>query len=35
LEEGYRIKVLETKYETIGVDTPQDLEKVRQYLGAK
>ncbi|MDD4980298.1 MAG: 3-deoxy-manno-octulosonate cytidylyltransferase [Candidatus Omnitrophica bacterium] len=32
LEEGFRIKVIETKYETIGVDTPQDLEKVREYL---
>jgi 3-deoxy-manno-octulosonate cytidylyltransferase (CMP-KDO synthetase) len=34
LEEGYRIKVMETKYETIGVDTPQDLEKVKAYLEA-
>ncbi len=32
LEEGYKIKVLETKYETIGVDTPADLEKVKDYL---
>lgn len=32
LEEGLRIKVIETKYETIGVDTPADLEKVREYL---
>jgi 3-deoxy-manno-octulosonate cytidylyltransferase (CMP-KDO synthetase) len=32
LEEGFRIKVIETKYETIGVDTPGDLEKVKQYL---
>lgn len=32
LEEGYRIKVIETKYDTIGVDIPQDLEKVKQYL---
>ena len=32
LEEGYKIKVLETKYETIGVDTPADLEKVKAYL---
>ncbi len=32
LEEGYRIKVIETKYDTIGVDTPEDLEKVKQYL---
>jgi len=32
LEEGLRIKVIETKYETIGVDTPADLEKVKEYL---
>jgi 3-deoxy-manno-octulosonate cytidylyltransferase (CMP-KDO synthetase) len=32
LEAGYRIKVIETKHETIGVDTPQDLEKVKEYL---
>lgn len=32
LEEGYKIKVIETKYETIGVDTPADLEKVKEYL---
>lgn len=32
LEEGYRIKVLETKFDTIGVDTPEDLKKVEEYL---
>ena len=32
LEEGFRIKVVETKYDTIGVDTPEDLERVREYL---
>lgn len=32
LEEGYRIKVIETKYDTIGVDTPEDLEKVIRHL---
>jgi len=32
LEEGYRIKVLETKFDTIGVDTVEDLEKVKQAL---
>jgi len=32
LEEGFRIKVIETTYDTIGVDTPQDLEKVKEYL---
>jgi 3-deoxy-manno-octulosonate cytidylyltransferase (CMP-KDO synthetase) len=32
LQEGYRIKVVETKAETIGVDTPDDLEKVISHL---
>ncbi|MDP2941537.1 MAG: 3-deoxy-manno-octulosonate cytidylyltransferase [Candidatus Omnitrophota bacterium] len=32
LEEGFRIKVIETKYETVGVDTPEDLETVKQHL---
>jgi 3-deoxy-manno-octulosonate cytidylyltransferase (CMP-KDO synthetase) len=32
LEEGFRIKVIETKYDTISVDTPQDLERVKRYL---
>lgn len=32
LEEGFRIKVIETKFDTIGVDTPEDLEKVRDHL---
>lgn len=32
LEEGYKIKVLETKYDTIGVDTAEDLEKVKALL---
>ncbi|MDD5618088.1 MAG: 3-deoxy-manno-octulosonate cytidylyltransferase, partial [Candidatus Omnitrophica bacterium] len=32
LENGYRIKTVETKFETYGVDTPHDLLKVRKYL---
>ncbi|TRZ96494.1 3-deoxy-manno-octulosonate cytidylyltransferase [bacterium] len=32
LEEGFRIKVLETKFDTIGVDTPEDLKKIKLYL---
>ncbi|MDP2939256.1 MAG: 3-deoxy-manno-octulosonate cytidylyltransferase [Candidatus Omnitrophota bacterium] len=32
LEAGYKIKVLETKYDTVGVDTPEDLGKVEQLL---
>ncbi|MCM8771046.1 MAG: 3-deoxy-manno-octulosonate cytidylyltransferase [Candidatus Omnitrophica bacterium] len=31
LENGFRIKTVETKFDTIGVDTPEDLEKVRKY----
>lgn len=29
LENGYRIQVLETNYQCVGVDTPEDLERVR------
>ncbi|MFH0855326.1 MAG: 3-deoxy-manno-octulosonate cytidylyltransferase [Candidatus Omnitrophota bacterium] len=32
LEEGFRIKVIETNFDTVGVDTPEDLEKVKEYL---
>lgn len=32
LEEGFKIKVIETKCDTIGVDTPEDLVKVKEYL---
>jgi len=32
LQEGFKIKVIETKYDTIGVDTPQDLERVKASL---
>ncbi|MBI4707416.1 MAG: 3-deoxy-manno-octulosonate cytidylyltransferase [Candidatus Omnitrophica bacterium] len=32
LEEGFRIKVIETKYDSVGVDTPEDLERVKEYL---
>ena len=30
LEHGIRIKAVETAYDTIGVDTPEDLERVRR-----
>lgn len=33
LEAGYRIKVLLTEYDGIGVDTENDLKKVREILG--
>lgn len=32
LENGYKIKVLETTYDTVGIDTPQDLEKAKAIL---
>ncbi len=32
LENGFRIKVMETGYDSIGVDTPADLEKVLERL---
>lgn len=35
LEQGFRIKVIETKVSTIGVDTPADLEKVKKILSGK
>ena len=33
LERGYKIKVAETSSEPVCVDTPQDLERVRQMIG--
>lgn len=35
LEHGYRIKTIETKFETVGIDTPEDLEKARAVLLAR
>jgi 3-deoxy-manno-octulosonate cytidylyltransferase (CMP-KDO synthetase) len=34
LEHGIRIKAVETLYDSIGVDTPADLEQVRRLLSA-
>ncbi len=34
LENGYRIRVVETEYESLGVDTPEDLERVRELFEA-
>ena len=35
LEKGYRIKVIETKFDTIGIDTPEDLEKAVETIKGK
>jgi 3-deoxy-manno-octulosonate cytidylyltransferase (CMP-KDO synthetase) len=32
LENGYKIKTIETEYETIGVDTPEDLKKAESMM---
>jgi 3-deoxy-manno-octulosonate cytidylyltransferase (CMP-KDO synthetase) len=34
LENGFKIRVVETDYESLGVDTPGDLERVRQLIRA-
>jgi len=34
LQHGFRISTAETSADTIGVDTPEDLERVRQLLAA-
>lgn len=34
LEHGYRIRTVETTTDTIGVDTPEDLERVRRLVEA-
>ncbi|WP_124564057.1 3-deoxy-manno-octulosonate cytidylyltransferase [Ectobacillus antri] len=33
LENGYTIKVIETTYDAVGVDTPEDIQKVERILG--
>jgi 3-deoxy-manno-octulosonate cytidylyltransferase (CMP-KDO synthetase) len=35
LEYGYKIKVIETEYDTIGVDTPEDLNRVASIIQSK
>ena len=32
LEHGYRIKVVPTQYVSVGVDTPEDVAKVKRLL---
>lgn len=34
IESGYRIKVVETSYNPVSVDTPEDLERVRTLVSA-
>ena len=34
LEHGFRIATVETTVDTIGVDTPEDLERVRRFVAA-
>mgnify|MGYP001100720246 CR=1 FL=1 len=35
LEHGYRIKVIESAYDSLEVDTPQELERVRRILSGE
>jgi len=34
LENGFKIRVVETEYESVGVDTPADLDRVRALIAA-
>jgi 3-deoxy-manno-octulosonate cytidylyltransferase (CMP-KDO synthetase) len=34
LEHGFRVRTVETRYDSIGVDTPEDLERVRRLITA-
>ena len=32
LEHGYKIKTIITKFDTVGIDTPEDLERAKELL---
>jgi 3-deoxy-manno-octulosonate cytidylyltransferase (CMP-KDO synthetase) len=34
LEHGFRIRTVETQFDSVGVDTPEDLERVRRLMAA-
>jgi 3-deoxy-manno-octulosonate cytidylyltransferase (CMP-KDO synthetase) len=34
IENGHRIRVVETEYESLGVDTPEDLDRVNELFSA-
>ena len=34
IEHGIRIKAVETRFDSLGVDTPEDLEHVRRLIAA-
>lgn len=35
LENGYKIKVIKTNHQFIGIDTPEDLQHIREYFAHK
>ncbi|MFH0772391.1 MAG: 3-deoxy-manno-octulosonate cytidylyltransferase [Candidatus Omnitrophota bacterium] len=35
LESGYKIKVIETQFDTVGIDTPDDLERAKTALSLR
>jgi 3-deoxy-manno-octulosonate cytidylyltransferase (CMP-KDO synthetase) len=35
LENGYRIKVVETRHDSIEIDTPRDIEKVERMISMR
>jgi 3-deoxy-manno-octulosonate cytidylyltransferase (CMP-KDO synthetase) len=35
LEHGFRIRTIATRYDSIEIDTPEDLERVRQFMATR